>query len=134
MKDVNLDTIIIQSFPRKTMTSQETEKSLQEFLEPTRTPKVIFTDNSFEFGKACEDLSWNHCTSTPHRSEPNGIAERAVRRIKEGTSTVLWESGLDKNGWRIPRNVTGSCETDKISCLMGRHRMRGDSEYHLKDQ
>ena len=24
--------------------------------------KVIYTDNSLEFGKACEDLSWNHCT------------------------------------------------------------------------
>ena len=30
---------------------------------------------------ACEDLSWNHCGSTPHRSETNGIAERAVRRV-----------------------------------------------------
>ena len=38
---------------------------------------------SLEFGKACEDLSWNHCTSTPHRSGTNGIAERAVRRVKE---------------------------------------------------
>ena len=46
-----------------------------------RNPKVIYTDNSLEFGKACEDLSWNHCTSTPHRSETNGIAERAVRRV-----------------------------------------------------
>ena len=55
----------IQSFPCKIKTSQETEKSLQKFLELTRKPKVIFTDNSFEFGKACEDLSWNHCTSTP---------------------------------------------------------------------
>ena len=27
--------------------------------------KVIYTDSSLEFGKACEDLSWNHCTSTP---------------------------------------------------------------------
>ena len=54
-----------------------------------RNPKVIYTDNSLEFGKACEDLSWNHCTSTPHRSETNGIAERAVRRVKEGTSAVL---------------------------------------------
>ena len=39
------------------------------------------TINSLEFGKACEDLSWNRCTSTPHRSETNAIAERAVRRI-----------------------------------------------------
>ena len=70
-------------------TSQETQRSLQKFLEPDRKPKVIYTDNSLEFGKACEDLSWNHCTSTPHRSETNVIAERAVRRVKEGTSAVL---------------------------------------------
>ena len=60
-----------------------------KFLEPTRKQKVIYTDYSLEFGKACEDLSWTHCTSTPHRSETNGIAERAVRRVKEGTSAVL---------------------------------------------
>ena len=70
-----------------------------KFLETTRKPKVIYTDNSLEFGKSCEDLSWNRCTSTPHRSESNGIAERAVRRIKEGTSAVLLQSGLDENWW-----------------------------------
>ena len=53
----------IQSYPCKTQTSQETEKSLQKFLEPTRKPTDIYTDNSLEFGKACEDLSWNQCTS-----------------------------------------------------------------------
>ena len=80
-------------------TSQETERSLQKFLEPNRKPSVIYTDNSLEFGKACEDLSWNHCTSTPHRSETNGIAERAVRRVKEGTSAVLLQSGLNESWW-----------------------------------
>ena len=55
-------------------------------------PKVIYTDSSLEFGKTCEDLTWNHCMSTPHRSETNGIAERAVRRVKEGTSAVLLQS------------------------------------------
>ena len=70
-----------------------------KFLEPERKPKVIHTDNSLEFGKACEDLSWNHCTSTPHRSETNGIAERAVRRVKEGTSAVLLQSGLNESWW-----------------------------------
>ena len=70
-----------------------------KFLEPTRKPKVIYTDNSLEFGKACEELSWNHCTSTPHRSETNGIAERAVRRVKERTSVVLLQSGLDNEWW-----------------------------------
>ena len=92
----DLATQWIQSYPRTTKTSQETQKSLQKFLEPNRKPKVIYTDNSLEFGKACEDVSWNHCTSTPHRSETNGIAERAVRRVKEGTSAVLLQSGLDE--------------------------------------
>ena len=85
VKGVNLETTI------------DTQRSLQKFLDPNRKPKVIYTDNSLECGKACEYLSWNHCTSTPHRSETNGIAERAVRKVKEGTSAVLLQSGLDEN-------------------------------------
>ena len=95
----DLATQWIQVYPCKNKTSQETQRSLQKFLEPERKPKVIYTDNSLEFGKACEDLSWNHCTSTPHRSETNGIAERAVRRVKEGTSAVLLQSGLNESWW-----------------------------------
>ena len=95
----DLATQWIQSCPCKTKTSQETQRSLQKFFEPDRKPQVIYIDNFLEFGKACEDLSWYHCTSTPHRSETNGIAERAVRRVKEGTSAVLLESGLNENWW-----------------------------------
>ena len=53
----DLATQWIQAYPCKTKTSQETQRSLQKFLELERNPKVIYTDNSFEFGKACEDLS-----------------------------------------------------------------------------
>ena len=60
--------------------------------EPDRNPKVIHTDNSLEFGTSCEDLSWNHCPSTPHRSE-------TVRRVKEGTSAELLQSGLNESWW-----------------------------------
>ena len=95
-----VDTTDVLSFPTgssrtpcKTKTSQETHRSLPKFLGPKRKPKVIYTDNSLEFGKACEDLFWNHCTST------NGIAERAVRRVKEGTSAVLLQSGLNESWW-----------------------------------
>ena len=107
----DLATQWIQSHPCKTKTSQEMEKSLRMFLEPSENPKVIYTDNSLEFGNSCEDLSWNHRTSTPHRSETNGIAERAVRRVKEGTSTALLTS------WQ-----------------MGKLIMKGDSENHLQAQ
>ena len=93
---LDLATQWIQSYPCKTKASQETQRSLQKFLEPDGKPKVIYTGNSLNFGKACEDLSWNHCTSTPHRSE---TTERAVRRVKESTTAVLLQSGLNENWW-----------------------------------
>ena len=89
----------MQSYRCKTKTPQETERSLRQFLEPSEKPKVIYTDNSLEFDKSCEDLSWNHRTSTPHRSERSGIAERVVRTVKEGTSAVLLQSGLNEKWW-----------------------------------
>ena len=102
----------VVSLQNKNFSRNTTE--LAKVLKPDRKPKVIYTDNSLEFGKACEDLSWNHCTSTPHRSETNGIAERAVRRVKEGTSAVLLQSGLNESWWADSmecytylRNVTG---------------------------
>ena len=105
----------IQSYPCKTKTSQETQRSWQKFLEPSRKPKVIYIDNSFEFGKVCKKtLTWNRCTSTPHRSETNGIAEGAVRRMKEQLRSCcnqVWT----KIGGRIPWNVTATCEIFKIS-------------------
>ena len=116
----DLATQWIQAYLYKTKNSQGTQRSLQKFLEPQRNPKVIYTDNSLEFGKACEDLSWNHCTSTPHRSETNGIAERAVRRGKEGTSAVLSQSGLNESLWADSmecytylRNVTDALSDGK---------------------
>ena len=127
----DLATQWIQSYLCKTKTSQETQRRMQMFLEPDR--KVICTDNSLEFGKACEDLSWNHCTSTPHRSETNGIAERAVRRVNERRYICCNQVWM-KNGGRIPWNVTAICEKFKISYLMGRRPMRDVLGKHLKDR
>ena len=82
-----------------------------------------------EFGKSCEDLSWNHCTSTPHRSETNGIAERAVCR-----AAVLLQSGLNESWWADSmecytylRNVT-----DLLS--EGKTPMKDVLGNHLKDR
>ena len=126
----DLATQWIQSYPYKTKTSQETRRNSQKFLEPDRKPKVIYTDNSLEFGKSCEDLSWNHCTSRHHRSETNGIAERAVRREKEGTSAVLLQSGLDENWWsphfceRPVKNPSIRKEESYLDCSSDTHCTR----------
>ena len=133
MRDVNLETMIdmlswckicqlngFNLIRAKLKLLKKTEKRLHKFLEPKWKTKIIYTDNSLEFGKVCEDLSSTHCTSTPHRSETDGIAESVVRRIKEGTSAVLLHSGLDEKWWAGSMECfTSFCETCKISCLMG---------------
>ena len=82
MEDVNLETVTdTQSWYKiwslngfnfirvQRKTSQETERSLRKFLEPSGRPKVIYTDNALEFGKSSGDKSRDHRTSTHHRSE-----------------------------------------------------------------
>ena len=55
-----------------------------------------------KFGRACEILARNHRTSTPHRSETHGVAERNVRRGKEGLT--LWNAvaicEMSKTSWQ----------------------------------
>ena len=78
-------------------------------------------------------LSWNHFTSTLHRSETNGTAEGAVRRIEEGTSAANVAIGVSEKWW------AGSMECD---CYLGniqdvfsdvKHLSKGDLENHLRD-
>ena len=87
----DLATQWMQSYPCNAKTSQETERSLQKFLEPSRMPKVIYTDNSLD--KACEDLSWSHCSSSPHRSEtnwefPSRRWNRTTLWVRSGTENI----------------------------------------------
>ena len=126
----HLATQRIQSYPCKTKSSHETERSLPKFLEPSHRSKVVYTGNSMEFGTACEDLSWNHRTSTRHRSETNGIAERVVRRVKGVTSAVLLQSPDEKILW-----YAGAIfEKSKTWWVMGKHHLEDDLENHSKDQ
>ena len=112
VKVVNLETIIdMQSWCRtwppngssRTRAEQKLHRKPRRACKSSWNPKGNLKSFTltipWNFGKACEDLSWNHCTSTPHRSETNGISERAVRRVKEGTSAVLLQSGLNENWW-----------------------------------
>ena len=103
----------------------------KKILEPSHRPK----DNSMELGRACEVVSWNHRTSTPHRSETNGIAERAVRRVKKSTSAVLLKSGWDER-W-LSDFVECYCyllKMSKTSWHTGKLHMKNDLENHSKGQ
>ena len=75
-----------------------------------------YTDNSLEFGKSFEDLSWNHRTSTPHRSETNRNCRKSGTQNKQGTSAVLLQSGLDEK-WR-PDSLECNCCVRHVQDLL----------------
>ena len=85
-------------------------------------------------GKHVKGLSWNHRTSTPHRSETSCIAERAVRRVKEGTSAVLLQSGLDERWWSD--SMECYCYLRSVQDLQsdGKTPYEDDLENHSKGQ
>ena len=136
----DLATQWIQSYQCKTEISHETEKSFSKFWEPSHKPKVIYTDKSLEFGRACEVLSWNHRISTLHRSERSGVAEEMTslrERYAESRKELLqccYNQDWMKSGGRIPWNASAICEMSKTSWQMGKLRMKDGLENHSKVQ
>ena len=71
----------------------------QRFCGPQCKPEHVYTDLSKEFKKALKDRGWTHDCSTPYRAQTNRVAERAVRRVKEGTSCAREQSGFSEEWW-----------------------------------
>ena len=83
----------------KTTGTLETMTCLPRFLPPSEKTEIIHTDKWKQIIKACQHFTRNPDTSTRHRSETNGVAERTVFRVKEGTAIVQVQSGLPKEWW-----------------------------------
>ena len=102
-----------------------TEGACKSSWSRHRSQKLLKRTIHWNLAKSREELSWNHRTSTPYRSETNGIAERAVRRVKEGTSAVLLQSGLNEKLWSDSmecccylRNVQDLLADGKTLCMI----------------
>ena len=117
----NVQDLLADGSPCKNKTSQETQRSLQKFLEPDRKPKVIYTDNSLEFGKACEDLSWDIVRRHHTDQKQMGLQKEQCVEWKKAHLRYYCNQVWMKTGGRIPWNAVAIWETFKISCLMGRH-------------
>jgi len=89
----------LQSYPCKTKGAADTLRCFQRFLGPDILAKHVYTDNSKEFAAALDKMCVCHDTCTPYTPASNRIAERAVRRVKEGTTASLVQSGLSDRWW-----------------------------------
>ena len=69
------------------------------FLGKDLNPKLCYSDNGPEILKAYKRLGFPKDTSQRHRPATNGVAERAQRTVKEGTSCFLSQAGLQHEWW-----------------------------------
>ena len=106
----------LQSYAANSKASDEVVRDLQRFLGPQVKPQHVYTDNSKEFITALKELNWPHDTSTPHRPQTNGVVERAVRVVKEGTSCALVQSGLADKWW--PEAMNCFCFLRNVSIVL----------------
>ena len=79
----DLETQWIQSYQFK-KNHRTQKRACRSFWSRRGNQKSFTLTIPWNLAKACEDLSRNHCTSTPQRSETNGIAERAGTQDKGG--------------------------------------------------
>ena len=89
----------LDCFPLPNRSAESTEDALNKFIGPKQKVKRFYTDCSAELIAAARALGWKHDTATPQRPQTNGVAERAVRRVLEGTRSILLASGLPHRWW-----------------------------------
>ena len=97
----DLATRWIQSYPCKAKQSQETDRNLRKFLEPSEKPKVIYTDNSLEFGQ----LLWRiileslYINDSPFRDKSYCWKRGTQNKRRDVCCTVTIRLGWKVVGW-----------------------------------
>ena len=84
----------IECYPLKSKRWEDAHLALIDFFGPGPKPKFLYTDNSGELKRAIKELKTAHGTAIPYQPQSNGVAERAVRKVLEGTRTILLHAGL----------------------------------------
>ena len=87
------------AYPAPAKSAAESKTALQHFVGKAKV-KLLYSDGSGELDAASRTMEIPHDVSTPQRPQNNGVAERAVRRVIEGTRCCLLQSGLTHQWWR----------------------------------
>ena len=89
----------IDGYPSPSRTSEAIQNHLSHFIGRLESCDLLCFDNAKEYIAAAEALKIRYQTRDKNRPASNGVAERAVRRLLEGSRTVLYDSGLPHCYW-----------------------------------
>lgn len=98
---VSLDfaTRLLDAFPAHCRSTDEVVESLLQFCGPDQIIKAFYSDNASEITSAVRRLQGFPVTCTPHVPQTDGAAENSVRKVTEGTSCPLVQSGFGHYFW-----------------------------------
>eukprot|EP00972_Heterocapsa_arctica_P053658 7906038-Heterocapsa_arctica.AAC.1 len=96
LRDVGTD--IGDLMPTKTKSSADTVKAIRDFGADQQW-KFFGSDNAKELKAAADFKEMVHLTSTPYRPQSNGVIERFVGLVSDGTRCLLAQSGLPHGWW-----------------------------------
>jgi len=85
----------LEACPTALKSSDEADQALQQMMSPKESVGIIRSDGSSELEIAIQQLGWKHSTATPGMPNTDGVIERAMRTVVEGTRSLLHQSGLD---------------------------------------
>jgi len=86
-------------YPIATKSYEDTRNALQHFAGTASPVKSLYADNAPELRKAAKKFGWGCPSATPGQPQTNGLAERMVRRVKEGVRANIPQSGLCRTWW-----------------------------------
>ncbi len=89
----------IDCHPTASKSTEDAVEALNILVGADEKVKNFYTDAAEELTKAAKQLGWRHPTALPGRPQTNGIAERAVKQVLNGTRAVLKASGLPGKWW-----------------------------------
>jgi hypothetical protein len=119
----DLGTAWLECYPVDSKKSHECFHCYNDFVSPKETVQSFYCDNAGELLTAANDIGWKLGTSTPGRSETNGVAETKVKKVVRGTTTILDHAGFTPDWW--PVAVRHFCFTNNFSA-------KGDSPYNKR--
>ncbi len=105
----------LEIFPSAKKSSEETQMAFRWFQGYHDVIQNLYSDNAPELVHAAATMGISHDTSTPYNSPTNGIAERAIRKVLDGTRTLLEQSGLGPRWWPMAsRHFTAGLNTTQV--------------------
>ena len=91
----------IGAYPSVSKGAEYVTEAFNHFKSPKEKVQLFYSDNAGEINQAAREAGWRHAKSTPYRSETNGIVERQIRTVCEGTRSLLEQSGFDEAMWPV---------------------------------